>query len=56
LFVVETDDANGFRRGRKLKNLEWMPLILRSCFFEDVQLPASSLLGTDEGQGFYQLG
>jgi alkylation response protein AidB-like acyl-CoA dehydrogenase len=24
-------------------------------FFEDVQLPASSLLGTEEGQGFYQL-
>src|SRR5476649_1169105 len=24
-------------------------------FFEDVQLPASSLLGSEEGQGFYQL-
>ena len=24
-------------------------------FFEDVQLPAASLLGTEEGQGFYQL-
>jgi len=55
LFVVETDDANGFRRGRKLKKLGMDAADTSELFFEDVQLPATSLLGTDEGQGFYQL-
>ena len=55
LFVVETDDAQGFRRGRKLKKLGMDSADTSELFFEDVQLPASSLLGTEEGQGFYQL-
>src|SRR6516225_5300672 len=55
LFVVETDDANGFRRGRKLKKLGMDAADTSELFFEDVQLPAASLLGTEEGQGFYQL-
>ena len=55
LFVVETDDAQGFRRGRKLKKLGMDAADTSELFFEDVQLPASSLLGTEEGQGFYQL-
>src|SRR5471030_3451015 len=55
LFVVETDDAQGFRRGRKLKKLGMDSADTSELFFEDVQLPATSLLGTEEGQGFYQL-
>ena len=55
LFVVETDGAQGFRRGRKLKKLGMDSADTSELFFEDVQLPASSLLGTEEGQGFYQL-
>ncbi|MGB9261677.1 MAG: acyl-CoA dehydrogenase family protein, partial [Pseudolabrys sp.] len=55
LFVVETDDAQGFRRGRKLKKLGMDSADTSELFFEDVQLPPSSLLGTEEGQGFYQL-
>src|SRR6187431_2519447 len=55
LFVVETDDTQGFRRGRKLKKLGMDSADTSELFFEDVQLPASSLLGTEEGQGFYQL-
>ena len=55
LFVVETDDATGFRRGRKLKKLGMDSADTSELFFEDVQLPATSLLGTEEGQGFYQL-
>src|ERR1043165_6254599 len=55
LFVVETDDANGFRRGRKLKKLGMDAADTSELFFEDVQLPATSLLGTDDGQGSYQL-
>lgn len=55
LFVVETDTAPGFRRGRKLKKLGQDSADTSELFFEDVQLPADSLLGTEEGQGFYQL-
>src|SRR5436305_9368298 len=55
LMVVETEDAPGFRRGRKLKKLGMDSADTSELFFEDVQLPASSLLGTEEGQGFYQL-
>jgi acyl-CoA dehydrogenase len=55
LMVVETDKAQGFRRGRKLKKLGQDAADTSELFFEDVQLPADSLLGTEEGQGFYQL-
>jgi acyl-CoA dehydrogenase len=55
LMVVETDDASGFRRGRKLKKLGMDSADTSELFFEEVALPAESLLGTEEGQGFYQL-
>jgi acyl-CoA dehydrogenase len=55
LMVVETDDAQGFRRGRKLKKLGMDSADTSELFFEDVALPAESLLGTEEGQGFAQL-
>ncbi len=55
LLVVETDGANGFRRGRKLKKLGMDSADTSELFFDDVQLPAESLLGPEEGQGFYQL-
>jgi acyl-CoA dehydrogenase len=59
LMVVETGDAkgptSGFRRGRKLKKLGQDSADTSELFFEDVQLPAEALLGTEEGQGFYQL-
>jgi acyl-CoA dehydrogenase len=55
LLVVESDDAQGFRRGRKLKKLGMDSADTSELFFEDVKLPPESLLGTEEGQGFYQL-
>ncbi len=55
LMVVETDDAPGFRRGRKLKKLGMDSADTSELFFEDVSLPAESLLGTEAGQGFAQL-
>ncbi|MBV9556552.1 MAG: acyl-CoA dehydrogenase family protein [Pseudolabrys sp.] len=55
LLAVETDDAKGFRRGRKLKKLGMDSADTSELFFEDVQLPAEALLGPEEGQGFYQL-
>src|SRR5881227_3481441 len=55
LMVVEADEAQGFRRGRKLAKLglDWADT--SELFFEDVRLPAEGLLGTEEGQGFVQL-
>jgi acyl-CoA dehydrogenase len=55
LLVVETDDAPGFRRGRKLKKLGMDAADTSELFFEDVKLPPENLLGTEEGQGFAQL-
>src|SRR5689334_1098027 len=55
LMVVETADAPGFRRGRKLKKLGLDSSDTSELFFEDVKLPAENLLGSQEGQGFVQL-
>jgi acyl-CoA dehydrogenase len=55
LLVVETDAAAGFRRGRKLKKLGMDSADTSELFFDDVKLPAEALLGSEEGQGFYQL-
>src|SRR5215469_8453076 len=40
LMVVETEDAPGFRRGRKLKKLGLDSADTSELFFEDVKLPA----------------
>jgi acyl-CoA dehydrogenase len=55
LMVVETGDAPGFRRGRKLKKLGMDSADTSELFFEDVSLPTENLLGPEEGQGFVQL-
>src|SRR5215470_733045 len=55
LMVVETADASGFRRGRKLKKLGLDSADTSELFFDDVKLPAENLLGSEEGQGFAQL-
>jgi acyl-CoA dehydrogenase len=55
LIVVETDNAPGFRRGRKLKKLGLDAADTSELFFEDVPVPPENLLGSEEGQGFAQL-
>ncbi len=55
LMVVETDDADGFERGRNLKKLGNKAQDTSELFFNDVKAPTENLLGTDEGQGFFQL-
>ncbi|MGB0959866.1 MAG: acyl-CoA dehydrogenase family protein [Halocynthiibacter sp.] len=55
LMVVETADAEGFTRGRNLKKIGMKANDTSELFFEDVKIPADNLLGTEEGQGFYQL-
>jgi acyl-CoA dehydrogenase len=55
LFVVEPDEVEGFRRGRKLDKVGLDAQDTSELFFEDVWVPAENLLGDREGQGFYQL-
>jgi acyl-CoA dehydrogenase len=51
--VVEA--AESFRRGRKPKKRGLDSADASELFFEDVMLPAESLLGTAERQGFAQM-
>jgi acyl-CoA dehydrogenase len=55
LFVLETDGAEGFRRGRNLDKLGFKGNDTSELFFDDVRVPADALLGPEEGRGFYQL-
>jgi acyl-CoA dehydrogenase len=55
LFVVETDEVEGFRRGRTLDKIGLKANDTAELFFEDVRVPADALLGAQEGQGFVQL-
>lgn len=55
LFVVETEAVEGFRRGRNLDKIGLKANDTSELFFDQVEVPASSLLGTEEGQGFFML-
>ena len=55
LFVVEPDEVEGFRRGRKLDKVGLDAQDTSELFFDDVWVPAENLLGSEEGKGFYQL-
>ncbi len=55
LMVVETDEVDGFRRGRNLKKLGNKAQDTSELFFDDVKIPTENLLGTSEGMGFIQL-
>jgi len=55
LILVETDDVEGFRRGRNLDKVGQDAQDTSELFFDDVRVPTSNLLGSDEGHGFYQL-
>ncbi len=55
LVCVETDDVEGFRRGRVLDKIGQKANDTAELFFEDVRVPTSSLIGMEEGMGFVQL-
>lgn len=55
LVVLETEDLEGFTRGRNLEKLGMKGNDTSELFFEDVKVPLTNLLGHEEGQGFYQL-
>ncbi|MDB5715089.1 MAG: acyl-CoA dehydrogenase domain protein [Sphingomonadales bacterium] len=54
LLIVEAE-AEGFRRGRNLEKLGLHAQDTSELFFDDVFVPTENLLGSEEGQGFYQL-
>jgi acyl-CoA dehydrogenase len=55
LVFVETDDADGFERGRNLDKVGQEAADTSELFFNDVRVPTANLLGVDEGRGFIQL-
>jgi len=55
LVVVETDDADGFARGRNLDKVGQDAQDTSELFFNDVRMPTSNLIGQEEGRGFVQL-
>ena len=55
LMVVETDNAEGFSRGRNLDKVGLKAADTSELFFDNVEIPPENLLGGDEGQGFYQM-
>ncbi|HEY2144423.1 MAG TPA: acyl-CoA dehydrogenase family protein, partial [Steroidobacteraceae bacterium] len=55
LMVVETDQAQGFRRGKKLDKIGLDAQDTSELFFDDVWVPKENLLGMEEGKGFRQL-
>jgi len=55
LIIVETDEVEGFERGRNLDKIGLKANDTSELFFNDVRVPTSNLLGHEEGQGFIQL-
>ncbi|MEO0467284.1 MAG: acyl-CoA dehydrogenase family protein [Pseudomonadota bacterium] len=55
ILAVETDEVEGFERGRNLKKIGMPAADTSELFFNDVKVPADCLIGPQEGQGFIQL-
>lgn len=55
LIMVETDEVEGFERGRNLDKIGLKANDTSELFFNDVKVPTANLLGQEEGQGFVQL-
>ena len=55
IMVVETEEVEGFERGRNLEKVGQHACDTSELFFNDVKVPAHALLGPEEGQGFVQL-
>ncbi|MFY7857197.1 MAG: acyl-CoA dehydrogenase family protein [Rubrivivax sp.] len=55
LLMLETEGAEGFRRGRILEKIGMKAQDTAELFFDDVRVPAENLLGGREGLGFGQL-
>ncbi len=47
--------AKGFTRGRNLDKIGLKAADTSELFFDNVEIPPQNLLGSEEGQGFYQM-
>ncbi len=55
LIMAEVDGLDGFSRNPPLKKIGMKGQDTSELFFDDMRVPVGNLLGTEEGQGFYQL-
>jgi acyl-CoA dehydrogenase len=55
LVCIETEEVEGFRRGRVLDKIGLKAQDTAELFFEDVRVPTANLIGIEEGMGFVQL-
>lgn len=55
LVVVETEDAQGFSRGRNLEKVGCHAADTSELFFDAVEIPPENILGGEPGRGFYQM-
>jgi acyl-CoA dehydrogenase len=55
LFIIETAGLEGFSRGAKLNKIGLNAHETAELYFDNVRVPASSLLGGEEGLGFGQM-
>ena len=55
LIVVETEEVEGFERGRNLDKIGLKANDTSELFFNEVKVPTANLIGSEEGQGFIQL-
>ena len=55
LLLIDARQSTGLRRGRKLDKIGMKGQDTSELFFEDVSVPAASILGGEEGAGFAQM-
>lgn len=55
IFIVETQECEGYRVGRLLDKIGLKAQDTAELFFDDVLVKKDQLLGGREGEGFYQL-
>jgi len=55
LIMTEVDGLDGFSRNPPLKKIGMKGQDTSELFFDEMRVPVANLLGTEEGQGFYQL-
>ena len=55
LIILETDGAEGFTRGRNLDKIGLKTADTSELFFDNIEIAPESILGGEEGQGFYQM-
>lgn len=55
VFIVEKETTTGMTVGRILEKLGYKGIDTTELAFEDARVPAASLLGGEEGQGWFQI-